>query len=152
VLPTNVVCVYAPRFAEVRLSVGPNEALAVEGPVRVKLVEKDVTEAARQAPKRLTQNQAAKLARLRARASGLASRTHVGVHSELRVLSGYDSVTSLALNRLRQSPEVARDRLKAARIVLRQRPDAIKTAESAVVTGVVEGAGVIIRSWPVLEE
>src|SRR5262249_6639743 len=32
ILPTNIVCVYAPRFAEVRVSTGPNETIEVRGP------------------------------------------------------------------------------------------------------------------------
>jgi uncharacterized repeat protein (TIGR01451 family) len=146
-LPTNVVCLYAPRFAEVRTSVGPNETLKIEGPVRTKFLEKQAMEAGKQGPKRLTQNQAAEAARHRARASGLASRIRPGVHSELRVLSGYDNSTHIAGFRLRQKPELARDREKAA--LLRERLNAlgIKTAESAVVTGVVEGPGQMVMTW-----
>jgi uncharacterized repeat protein (TIGR01451 family) len=147
VLPTNTVCVYAPRFAEVRVSLGPNEALKVESVVRTKFLEKDVIEAAKQGPKRLTQNLAAEEDRHRARASGLASRVHVGVHEELRVLSGYDNATNINLFRLRQIAQIERERKKPALIRDREKALGIKTAESAVVTGIVEGAAQTVMTW-----
>jgi uncharacterized repeat protein (TIGR01451 family) len=146
-LPTNVVCIYAPRFAEVRTSLGTTEALAVEGATTNKLVEKQATEAARQGPKRLAQNTAAELARVRARASGLASRTRAGGHTEVRVLNEYNNSVNIALNRLRQVPETARNRQKAAKMLERLRAEGIKTAESAVVTGIIEGASQTVMTW-----
>ena len=147
VLPTNVVCLYAPRFAEVRTSLGTNEALAVEGTVRTKFLEKQATEAARLGPKRLTQRDAVEEDWHRARASGLSSRVRPGVHSELRVLSGYDSVAHMALFRLRQKTQLERERQKAALMRDRAKAVGIKTVESAVVTGVVQGATETVMTW-----
>ncbi|WP_406699548.1 hypothetical protein V5E97_11850 [Singulisphaera sp. Ch08] len=147
ILPTNMVCVYAPRFAEVRLSVGPNEALAIEGPRRAELVEGQVSLLARQESKRLVKNDMAEVSRHRARASGIASRVFAGAHSEIRVLNGFSIMTHLSGARLVQGPEQSSNRQKT--INLREEIPAlgIKTAESAVVTGIVEGAGQTVMTW-----
>ena len=147
VLPTNVVCVYAPRFAEVRTSVGPNETLAVQSPARTKYLEKQAQEAAGLGPKRMTQNTASEAALHRARASGLASRVRTGTHTELRVLSGYDGAAMLARSRVVQIPQNERLRQKAVGNRGRFKLDAIKTAEAATVTGIVQGAGQAVMSW-----
>lgn len=147
VLPTNVVCIYAPRFALVRTSLGTNEALAIATPIRSKFIEKQATEAAREGPKRLDQHQAAEEDRHRARASGLAGRVHVIAHDELRVLRGYDAVVQIDQFRLRQVPQTERDRSKAALMTDRAKAVGIKTAESAVITGIVEGAGQTVMTW-----
>ncbi|MFO0951739.1 MAG: hypothetical protein U0835_11440 [Isosphaeraceae bacterium] len=147
VLPTNIVCLYAPRFAEVRVSLGANETVKVETPVRTKFVEKQAMEAAKQGPKRFIMNQAAEDARLRTRASGLAGRVRAGVHSELRVLSGYDSSTHIASARARQNAQIERDRDKAALMRERLKAVGIKTGEGAHVTGIVEGAGQMVMTW-----
>ena len=70
VLPTNVVCVYAPRFAEVRVSTGTNQNIDIQTTKTDKTLAK--TRAGRFAveSRRLVQNQAAELARARSRASG----------------------------------------------------------------------------------
>lgn len=147
ILPTNMVCVYAPRFAEVRLSVGPNETLAVEGPRRAEIVEAQVALLARQESKRLVKNEAAEANRHRARASGMVSRVFAGAHSEIRVLNGFSLMTHIAGARLIQGPEQSSNRQKT--IGLREEIPAlgIKTAESAVVTGIVEGAGQTVMTW-----
>jgi uncharacterized repeat protein (TIGR01451 family) len=146
-LPTNVVCVYAPRFAEVRTSVGPNAALGVEGTAVKARVEKEALESAKQGPKRLVQNQAVESARNRERASGLGARAHTGTHSDRRAVSGYENSAQIAgkikvekfqMERLRQKPAALDERLKA---------QGIKTAETAIVTGVVEGAGEAVMAW-----
>ncbi|SIN76141.1 conserved repeat domain-containing protein [Singulisphaera sp. GP187] len=147
ILPTNMVCVYAPRFAEVRLSVGPNEALAVEGPRRAEIVEAQAALMVKQDAKRLVKNEAAEASRHRARASGMASRVFAGAHSEIRVLNGFSIMTHIAGARLVQGPEQSSNRQKT--ISLREDIKAlgIKTAESAVVTGIVEGAGQTVMTW-----
>lgn len=146
-LPTNVVCLYAPRFAEVRTSVGPNEALTIESTARARVVEKEASESGRQGLRRLTQNQGAEAARNRARPSGLAGDVRAGVHSDLNVVSGFDNGAHIAGNRKVQGAEAARARLKAAGMKERVRPLGIKTGESAVVTGIIEGAGQTVMSW-----
>jgi uncharacterized repeat protein (TIGR01451 family) len=146
-LPTNTVCIYAPRFAEVKVSVGPNEALKVEGPVRTKYLEKGVTEGAVQGPKRLVQNNAAELARLRTRASGLATDVRAGVHSDLRVAAGFEDAAHVVLHREAQAAWTTRDKKVPYAFREQQKGIGIKTAESAVVTGVVEGAGQAVMTW-----
>ena len=147
VLPTNIVCVYAPRFSEVRVSVGPNATLNVQTPVRVKFLAKETMEAARQGADRYTQNQAPQGARVRERASGLASRVRAGSHTDLRVLSGYDMSVHIAGNVKVQGTEKAKGRQKVGGTQNRLRLDGIKLAESAVITGIVEGAGETVMSW-----
>ncbi len=71
ILPTNVVCIYAPRFAEVHVTTGTNETVDVQGPrsgtsIETPLLARNQTEA-----RRVVQNQSPELARNRARASGL---------------------------------------------------------------------------------
>ncbi len=148
ILPTNVVCIYAPRFAEVRLSVGPNEAMKVEAPWRAQVVEREVTETAKLCPKRLVQNEGAEINRHHSRASGLIGRVFAGVHTELRVLNGYESVTHLARRAQVDVPVVARNRQKPITKVESQPPLAIKTAEGPVVTGIIQGAGQTVMTWP----
>ena len=146
-LPTNVVCVYAPRFAEVRVSVGPNENLFVESVARTKIVERQATESGRQGPKRLVRNQGAEAARVRARPSGLAGDVRLGIHSDLNVVTGYDQSTTMAVNKARQSAQISKDRAKVALTKDRARFLGIKTAESAVITGITEGASESVMSW-----
>jgi len=146
-LPTNVVCVYAPRFAEVRTSVGPNEALRIESVANSKYVEKEASEAARQGPKRLVQRQEAEAARSRARPSGLGADVRLGVHSDLKVASGYELTTHIAGNVKVQGHETARVRQKPAGMKERTKFQGIKTAEGPVLTGVVEGAGQAVMAW-----
>ena len=74
VLPTNTVCIYAPRFAAIRASVGPNEALNVLEIREAELLQKGMTAEARQALKRFNQRQTPETNRHRSRASGLAGR------------------------------------------------------------------------------
>ena len=146
-LPTNVVCVYAPRFAEVRVSVGPNESHTVQAANDAKLLEHQATEAIKQGPKRFVQNQGAEDARQRQRASGLGSRVRAGVHSDLRVLSGYDAALASVSNKQLQSAEKLRLRLKPEVLKEQQRLEGIKTAEALVVTGIIEGASQTVMSW-----
>ena len=146
-LPTNMVCVYAPRFAEVRVSVGPNEALKVEGTADMKHAERQAQEAAKLGPNRLVQNQSAEAERARTRASGLGSRTRAGIHAEFLKPIGYDSMTHLALARKEQDAEIALNRLKAQAFRDRAKFQGIKTAESAVIKGRVDGAGQTVMSW-----
>jgi uncharacterized repeat protein (TIGR01451 family) len=146
-LPTNVVCVYAPRFAEVRTSVGPNEATLIESVANSKIVEKEASEAVRQGPKRLVQRQEPEAARSRARPSALGADVRPGIHSDLKVPSGYELTTHIAGNVKVQGPETSRVRQKPAGMKERTKFQGIKTAEGPVLTGVVEGAGQTVMTW-----
>ena len=68
ILPTNVVCVYAPRFAEVRVSSGTNENIDIQTTRTDKTLAKLSRAESLVASRRMVQNQAAELTRERARA------------------------------------------------------------------------------------
>jgi uncharacterized repeat protein (TIGR01451 family) len=147
VLPTNVVCVYAPRFAAVRVAVGPNEALNVASTWRATVLERQAGFDVRLGSRRLTQNQAAEIDRARLRASGLIGRVFAGSQKELRVLNGYENVTHIARQTLTQGSESTAIRQKAGLLKEKLPPLAIKTVEGPVVTGIIEGAGQTVMSW-----
>jgi uncharacterized repeat protein (TIGR01451 family) len=147
VLPTNRVCMYAPRFAAVRASVGANQNKTV-----VNLVENDLTQQqntinAKQGPKKFTQNQMAELARHRSRASNLRSRQYAGEKAEIRVLGGYDVPTHVAGHVEVRTLEIAQQKQKGNVIRVKLKADGIKTVEAAVVTGLVQGGGQLVMSW-----
>ncbi len=147
VLPTNMVCLYAPRFAVLRSGVGANETRLVENLASSEIAAHQVTHQARQMAKKFTQNQSPEMARHRARASGMKGRVSAGEHFELRVLQGYDVPTHVAGRVLVQNMEVANQNLamKMNRDAIKLQ--AIKTAEGAIVRGVVEGLGEKVSSW-----
>jgi uncharacterized repeat protein (TIGR01451 family) len=147
VLPTNLVCIYAPRFAEVRVSVGPNEALAIESPRGARVTAREATADGRLYARRLVQNLGAEAARHRARASAMAGRVFAGEHEELRVLSGYSTALSLVRFQRIEGPEESSNRDKA--LTLRDKTHflGIKTAEGVVVKGIVQGAGEAVMTW-----
>ncbi len=146
-LPTNMVCVYAPRFGEVRVSVGPNEALFIEGPARMRRVENQALESGKVGPKRLAQNQSAEAERVRSRASAVGSRTRPGTHSEFVKPDGVDSTVHIAIAKKEQDAEIALNRMKAQSFKDRAKFQGIKTAESAIITGHIAGAGQTVMSW-----
>ena len=147
VLPTNMVCIYAPRFGAVRRPFGTNAVLAVDVLAANELLQKQQLQAARQGPKRMILNQSPEAYRLRGRAAELAEKVHTSLYSELRVLSGVDTLERVHGHVKVQGPEVERERLKAAGILTPSRAVGIKTAESAVVNGIVTGANEKVMSW-----
>ena len=74
VLPTNRVCVYAPRFAEVRISTGTNQTIEVHGASLNRALDKYAVSEGRSYARRLVQNQSPELARERSRAQAMAGR------------------------------------------------------------------------------
>ena len=58
-MPTNVVCLYAPRFADVRHSLGPSEALTITETRTSILASASFTEETTQVARRFTQNNTA---------------------------------------------------------------------------------------------
>jgi len=147
VLPTNVVCVYAPRFAEVRVSTGTNQNIDIQTTKTDKHISKYSESSSTAVSKRLVQNQAAELARARARASGLKGRLLASEESNSRAPSAYSGATLLATNLQKQNAELARNRQKPALMKERNRLVGIKSAESTVVTGIVEGASEAVKVW-----
>ncbi len=148
VLPTNVVCVYAPRFASVRASIGVNEALNASQAIMNELLQRQQLAAARQGPIKLTQGQAAEQNRLRVKATGLSTRIFAGEHSEVRILGGFDATVTNSVNKMVQSVDrrTAIQGLGAVRS--RIKAEGLKSGESAVVTGIVEGASQMVMTWP----
>src|SRR5262249_9203127 len=136
VLPTNVVCVYAPRFAAVRVTTGTHQTIDVQGPRAGIAIEAARIARSQAQSRRLVQNQSAELARHRERASGFKGRLQVGEESNNRGPGGFENVTQLSSNLQTQGPELARSRQKAGMMKERVRLVGIKTAESPVVTGV----------------
>ncbi len=149
-LPTNVVCVYSPRFASVRASVGLSESLNAAQARSAELLQGQEQAAARQGPKRLAQSQVAGQNRIRARASGLSTRTFVAEHSEVRILGGFDSTLNVATHRAVQSADVRKNVAVIGAVRHRIKAEGLKSAEGPVVTGIVEGAGEKVMSWPPL--
>jgi uncharacterized repeat protein (TIGR01451 family) len=147
VLPTNVVCVYAPRFAEVRVSTGLNEAYDAQ----VAAVRDSRTQPASASmingPKRLAQNQAPQLARLKDRASGMKGRVYPSEDSDRRNLNAFNNGVHLAFKNVNQGAEIARTRQKTGVDQKVLRLDGIKSAEGLVVTAHADGAGQAIMSW-----
>ncbi|WZO96019.1 DUF11 domain-containing protein [Isosphaeraceae bacterium EP7] len=147
VLPTNRVCIYAPRFAAVRMGTGLNENKAVVGLRNAEYVARMDTATLKQGPIRVDQNQTAEMNRHRLRASGVLGRVYVGEHSELRVLSGYDTPTSISGYRIRQLAEISKTRQKVEANTTRIAAVTFNKPESVNVTGIVEGAGQMVMNW-----
>jgi uncharacterized repeat protein (TIGR01451 family) len=146
-LPTNRVCIYAPRFAAVRAGVGPNEATKVDIAKGYEQSQNQVTHETRQNPRKMTQNQAAELNRARLRASGLTARLAASHHIEVRVLAGADAILHPAGFRLLQGPETRANREKIMSAEARAFLQGLKSAEGLVVTGIVQGAGEQVMAW-----
>ena len=151
VLPTNVVCVYAPRFASVRAAVGASEALNAAHASAAELLQRMELAAARQGPKKLAQSQVAGQNRIRVKASGLSTRVFTGESTEVRILSGFDTRVNVASHELIQGVDRKTVILKPGLLRARIKADGLKSAEGPVVTGIVEGAGEKVMSWPPLD-
>jgi uncharacterized repeat protein (TIGR01451 family) len=147
ILPTNVVCVYAPRFAEVRLSSGTNQNVDIQTTRTDKTIDRLKQENALLESRRLVQNQAAELARVRARAAGLKGRLMASEGSKVQTPNAYEGNQLALLNTSKQTAELARLRQKPGQLNERIRLDGIKSAEGPVLTGIVEGAGEAVRVW-----
>src|SRR5262249_45687070 len=116
VLPTNVVCVYAPRFAEVRVPNGPSVNVDIQSVQTDKWRFKAAQTSGEVLAKRLVQNQAAELARARARASAYRGRVQVGEDSSNRAIAAFQAPTLAMTNLQTQNPEFARNRQKPGQI------------------------------------
>jgi uncharacterized repeat protein (TIGR01451 family) len=146
-LPTNIVCVYAPRFAAVRQAIGVNETQVVTILQGNDQIQREAMESLRQSPVRLVKNQSPEARQTRERASGLSIRQGVESHIELRVLSATDVVTHVAGHAQNISPETQAMKTGPELLRLRAAAQGIKLGEAAVVTGIVEGAGQQVMAW-----
>lgn len=147
VLPTNRVCIYAPRFAAVVGGVGPNEAQVVQTLRGLNTTERQVTYNTLQNPRRMTQNQAPEINRSRSRSSAVRARLALNHHIEVKVLSEADAIAHIAGNVFTQAAETRANRQKASGAEGRVFLQGVKFAESAVVTGLVQGAGEQVMAW-----
>jgi uncharacterized repeat protein (TIGR01451 family) len=146
-LPTNTVCIYAPRFAAVRVPIGPTQALAVETLRGAETLERQIIQVARQGSRKMTQNQTPEQNRHRARPSGLANKVLAGHHFEIRVLAVHDTFAHLGGNIEVRGPEFARNRQKPGAGRSTVFLQGVKLAEGTLVSGIVAGAGEQVMAW-----
>ncbi len=144
-LPTNVVCIYAPRFAEVRVTNGTNQTVDVQHLTTNVIREGTQTTRIAAGSRRLVQNQTPEMSRNRARPSGFKGRISTDEESNRRIVGGYENMMQVSSNRQQQAPELARNRQKPSLAKTRVRLQGIKTAEAPVVTGITEGASQAVR-------
>ena len=148
VLPTNVVCVYAPRFASVRVAVGASEALNAAHVSANELLQRMELAATRQGPKKLAQSQVAGQNRDRVKATGLSTRVFTTENTEVRVLGGFDSRINIVSHELVQGVDRKTAIQKPGLLRNRVKIDGLKSAEGPVMTGIVEGTGQTVMTWP----
>ncbi len=147
VLPTNTVCIYAPRFASVRLSVGANESLNVQHLDTSTRLQHFESGTIRQGPRKFEQNSALEASRHRSRASGLSSRIYAGEHTELRVLAGVDIATHIGGHTTLEGPEGLKARNKAVLGRKTAKPIELDKPEALRITGVIQGGGQMVMTW-----
>jgi uncharacterized repeat protein (TIGR01451 family) len=147
VLPTNVVCIYAPRFAEVRVTTGPNQNVDIQQIQTNKYLSKYSQASVIDGSKRLVQHQSPELARDRARASALRGRLLADEKSNNRGPSVFAADVMPVTNLQKQTAELARSRQKPGMVKEKVRLDGIKTAEGPVISGHVDGASQAVRVW-----
>jgi uncharacterized repeat protein (TIGR01451 family) len=150
-LPTNIVCIYAPRFASVRVAVGVTEAQNALHLSSAELLQRMELAANRQGPRKMAQSQVAGQNRLREKASGLSTRVFAGEHTEVRILSGFDTRINVASHQLIQRADVKANVQKGSVMRVKLKADGLKSAESPVSTGIVEGASQAVMTWPPLD-
>ena len=148
ILPTNVICVYAPRFASVRVAVGASEALGMRAPLMHEKVDRQELAATNQGPKKVAINQAAEQGQIRTKATGFSSRVFASEGSEVRILGGYDSHQEVALKALTQAANQRIQQQKAGLMKVKIKAEGLKSAESPVVTGIVAGPSQMVMTWP----
>ena len=146
-LPTNIVCIYAPRFAATELLTVANENVLVQGPVVKRNAQQMEAMRNRELGVKLTLNQPPIVNRVTQRASGIINRQTADTKIELRVLGGYDIVQLVKIQDTLLPPQGLKGNQKAMVAKEAQRPIAIKTAESVVVTGIEQSASEKVMAW-----
>jgi uncharacterized repeat protein (TIGR01451 family) len=146
-LPTNTVCLYAPRFAAVRVGLGANQNVFVEVAAGHDTIAGPELREARQGPRRMTQNTAAVLGRHRSRASEVEHEQFAAAAAEVRVLAGMDTFDHIGGHVLVQGPEFRENRVRAVNQQRNAMTQGIKNAETAVVSGIVAGANEEVMAW-----
>lgn len=151
-LPTNIVCLYAPRFAATEVRTGANENILVQGPIMERNSQPPQGFRNRELGVKLTLNQPPVTNRVTQRASGIINRQSADAKIELRVLGGYDSIQLVKINEKVLPPQILKNRDKAMLAENKVRPIAIKTAESVVVTGIEQSASEKVMAWKPQED
>ncbi|MFM1800994.1 MAG: hypothetical protein RJA81_346, partial [Planctomycetota bacterium] len=146
-LPTNIVCLYSPRFAATEVRTGANQNVIVQGPVMERNLQAMQGFRNRELGVRLTANQPPIMNRVTQRASGIINRQSADAKIELRVLGGYELVQMPRGNEKVQPPLAFLNRTKVMQSDNQQRAIAIKTAESVVVTGIEQSASEKVMTW-----
>jgi uncharacterized repeat protein (TIGR01451 family) len=147
ILPTNVVCIYAPRFAEIRVSNGPSQNVDIQHVNTDKHLSKYSQTNSLATPKKLVQNQSPELTRERSRASAVLGKLYVDEKSNIRAASAFRGDVMTITNLQKQTPELARNRQIPARIREKVKLEGIKTAEGPKIAGLSESASEAVRVW-----
>ncbi len=147
ILPTNLVCIYAPRFAAVRSGVGPNQTLAINVLAGNETLARQMTSSSKQGSRKYTKNETAILNRHRSRVSDVESKTYAGIYSELRVLAGLDTFDHLKGNVDIKGPDLRETVLSPRATQMDLKLEGLNVPVSATISGVVEGAGEKKMSW-----
>ena len=109
VLPTNTVCIYAPRFAAVRTSVGPNESRFVATPLHAERLQKMEQSSQRVPPLKVSKYETAEAVRVRERASGMRGRTPPIAHSRSASSTGSRRSSGSTTSRRSRAPRSRND-------------------------------------------
>ncbi|HEU5118287.1 MAG TPA: DUF11 domain-containing protein, partial [Isosphaeraceae bacterium] len=147
ILPTNLVCIYAPRFAAVRSGIGPNQALAINVLAGNETLARQEMSASKQGSRKFTKNETAVLNRHRSRVSEAESKTYAGTYSELRVLAGLDTFDHLGGHVEITGPNLRETVLSPRAAQMDIKLEGLNVPTSATVSGVVVGAGEQKMSW-----
>jgi uncharacterized repeat protein (TIGR01451 family) len=147
VLPTNVVCIYAPRFAEVRVSNGPSQNVDIQHVSTDKHLSKPLQSNSLAGSKKLVQNQSPELTRERSRASAVRGKLYIEEKSNNRGPSAFRGDVMTITNLQKQNPELARNRQIPAQIREKIRLDGIKTAEGLKIQGLSESPSEAVKVW-----
>lgn len=146
-LPTNIVCLFSPRFAATEVRTGTNENVVVQGPIMERNAQYMHGLRNRELGVKLTLNQPPIMNRVTQRASGIINRQTADAKIELRILGGYETIQLVKEHEKIQPPVISKNREKAMLSNNKVRPIGIKTAESVVVTGIEQSASEKVMTW-----
>lgn len=146
-LPTNIVCIYAPRFAATEVRTGANENIVVQGPVVKRNAQQMEALRNRELGVRLTRIDPPVINRMTQRASGIVNRQSADAKIELRVLGEFEIVDAVKAHDIPIRPQGIATPVKAGLAKDAVGPVAIKTAESVVVTGIEQSASEKVMTW-----
>jgi uncharacterized repeat protein (TIGR01451 family) len=147
VLPTNIVCIYAPRFAEVRVSNGPNQNVEIQHVNTDKHLSKFSQSNGLAGPKKLVQNQSPELTRERSRASAVRGKLYIEEKSNNRGPSAFRGDVMTIMNLQKQSAELARNRQIPTQFREKVRLEGIKTAEGLKIQALAESSSEAVKAW-----